>query len=480
MFFNFLLIFSGRIKTNFNTPLHPQITAMNKYLLLRDNKQSGPYTVPEIIQMGIKPYDLVWLEGKSAAWRYPSEVEELKPYAPTVEEQPFDRFYKKADTIKSTPMVAAGPVDTTPVVNATVSLPKKELNASVPEEKHERYMPAAESDNEKPGRKVYINFPAVNTTSKVPADQPPANVNIMARQSSPSTIISQAVASPAVDAFRNEADAVAESWEEKRKSGLKTSGNFSSATADKRVAARSDSRVLQIVIAACIFLGLVSGVLLFNYFRQRQALNELNVLVQQIEKNKTQAAAVPASIIEQQTSASAPLPPATEGPNDKVVSDQQVADIDYNKPETQPSSTITKKQPAVEEQPVTFTENKQAGSGRPVARREEANTGASATDVSETLPSTENLFKLVEVKPNEYKTGLLGGISNLKFELINKSAVELHRVAVEIKYLGPEKKVVKKQLIYFENVSPGAQSTIEVPKSNRGVSIEYTITDIKS
>ncbi len=40
---------------------------MNKYLLLRDNKQSGPYTVAEIIEKGIKPYDLVWLEGKSAA-----------------------------------------------------------------------------------------------------------------------------------------------------------------------------------------------------------------------------------------------------------------------------------------------------------------------------------------------------------------------------------------------------------------------------
>src|SRR5918993_2443798 len=68
---------------------------MNRYLLLRDNKQSGPYTVTELVQKGIKAYDLVWLEGKSAAWRYPSEIDELKAYAPVVEEQPFDRFYKK-------------------------------------------------------------------------------------------------------------------------------------------------------------------------------------------------------------------------------------------------------------------------------------------------------------------------------------------------------------------------------------------------
>src|SRR5689334_15659794 len=66
-----------------------------KYLLLRDNKQTGPYSTEELIAKGLKPYDLVWLEGKSAAWRYPSEIQELKPYAPAVEEQPYDRFYKK-------------------------------------------------------------------------------------------------------------------------------------------------------------------------------------------------------------------------------------------------------------------------------------------------------------------------------------------------------------------------------------------------
>ena len=66
------------------------------YLLLRNNKQSGPYSIEELKSMGLKAYDLVWLEGKSAAWRYPSELEELKPFTPVVEEQPFDRFYRKS------------------------------------------------------------------------------------------------------------------------------------------------------------------------------------------------------------------------------------------------------------------------------------------------------------------------------------------------------------------------------------------------
>jgi hypothetical protein len=65
------------------------------YLLLRDNKQSGPYSVDDLKAKGLKAYDLVWVEGRSAAWRYPSEIDELSSFAPAVEEQPFDRFFKK-------------------------------------------------------------------------------------------------------------------------------------------------------------------------------------------------------------------------------------------------------------------------------------------------------------------------------------------------------------------------------------------------
>lgn len=68
---------------------------MTTYRLLRNNQESGPFSQEQLISMGLKAYDLVWVEGKSAAWRYPSEVSELAAYAPAVEEQPFDRFYNR-------------------------------------------------------------------------------------------------------------------------------------------------------------------------------------------------------------------------------------------------------------------------------------------------------------------------------------------------------------------------------------------------
>ena len=68
---------------------------MKQYRLLRNNKETGPHTAEELIRLGFKKYDLIWAEGKSAAWRYPGELEEFRLYAPVIEEQPFDRFYKK-------------------------------------------------------------------------------------------------------------------------------------------------------------------------------------------------------------------------------------------------------------------------------------------------------------------------------------------------------------------------------------------------
>jgi len=40
------------------------------YLLLRNNRQSGPFTIDELWQQQLRPDDMVWIEGKSTAWAY--------------------------------------------------------------------------------------------------------------------------------------------------------------------------------------------------------------------------------------------------------------------------------------------------------------------------------------------------------------------------------------------------------------------------
>jgi hypothetical protein len=51
---------------------------MKKYLLLRDNQQSGPHSIEQLASIGLFPLDLVWIEDESTAWSYPEEIEELK------------------------------------------------------------------------------------------------------------------------------------------------------------------------------------------------------------------------------------------------------------------------------------------------------------------------------------------------------------------------------------------------------------------
>lgn len=48
------------------------------YLLLRNNQQNGPYTYEELLQQQLLPTDLIWVEGKSTAWIYPSELTSLQ------------------------------------------------------------------------------------------------------------------------------------------------------------------------------------------------------------------------------------------------------------------------------------------------------------------------------------------------------------------------------------------------------------------
>ncbi len=58
------------------------------YLLLRNNKQSGPHSLEELLTLDLKPLDLIWIEGKSFGWSYPAEISLLKPYVEEAQQSP--------------------------------------------------------------------------------------------------------------------------------------------------------------------------------------------------------------------------------------------------------------------------------------------------------------------------------------------------------------------------------------------------------
>ena len=58
------------------------------YLLLRNNQQTGPFNLEELICFDLKSYDLIWIEGKSAGWYYPQEIQALQPYLSFMKQMP--------------------------------------------------------------------------------------------------------------------------------------------------------------------------------------------------------------------------------------------------------------------------------------------------------------------------------------------------------------------------------------------------------
>lgn len=48
------------------------------YILLRDNKEIGPLSLEELQRTGLKPDDLIWVEGQSVCWLNPGQINELK------------------------------------------------------------------------------------------------------------------------------------------------------------------------------------------------------------------------------------------------------------------------------------------------------------------------------------------------------------------------------------------------------------------
>lgn len=69
------------------------------YLLLRNNRQSGPFTLGELLQHQVLPSDMIWVEGKSTAWTYLSELE-LTPFAKTAETTDQTNEVKVGDEIE--------------------------------------------------------------------------------------------------------------------------------------------------------------------------------------------------------------------------------------------------------------------------------------------------------------------------------------------------------------------------------------------
>ncbi|MDP4216124.1 MAG: hypothetical protein Q8927_07970 [Bacteroidota bacterium] len=511
---------------------------MTSYLLLRDNKESGPYSFDELKQKGLKAYDLIWVNGKSAAWRYPSEVDEFKPIAPAVEEQPFDRFFKKPSqtasvapsqqtmTASAPPPAASNPVQAEPS-GIPSSIPGKRIiyvtlpaGRNVPSLKPQPALSQAQSvmaTASLSASPVPVATPAAPISSAPVATTPfaapiPATLPSQAPQPAPiretaSRTAFRAITDPSLE--ENFAQHPDDMWK-----------------SNVEIAPRSQNnvlrRILQPVAAAVVILALVAAGVFIGLSINKDSLGFLKkigskeIAQQPVtgHNDHAQPATVPVSNDPKEVNPVSGSPaPSSATPaqstdqhaqqaSTPVIQAAQPANATINPP---PDNTVAATKPS-EEKPqssiiLPLVVKKKAGTAKekPLITQKTPGT-ASVRDSAftpvpminrqavhrsdATAPDKEavrtNIANLVSVSNNTYNVGTFGGISDLQVTVSNRSIYPLDLVVVEVDYVQANKKIFKTEDMYFRGIGPGAALMQTAPKSPRGIKVQYKITLINS
>jgi hypothetical protein len=424
---------------------------MSAYRLLRNNKESGPFSLEEVTAIGFKPYDLVWVDNKSAAWRYPYEIAELKPFTNFTEEQPYDRFYKKASDTKE----EVG-------VKEKVMIEAETLTETIVEKKIEQ--PS--------GRKIFVSLPAnsslpVNKEKPVTvaALKPVAGVKTTFPSSytefeKEAPVEYKQAAEPAVltEKYSQPLDEIKKMYVDKLLNNKRGKNKFT----DKK-------KYLQIAAVVVVLLGL--GIFIGSAF------------------NKAGNKKIAAAPSNEQT-ITLPVAKETAGLSNAAmpVKENLTADDEAN------SNGDVTAEPTPTDDELTVQQKKELLTPVKIVKKEKQ---LSITKPAETVPEQrpslamkteevivhkpkEDIWKMVSLKSNEYKRGSFGGISNLQMTVNNNSGYILDEVIIEIQYLKPSLEPLKKETIRFSYVAPNGTMTIKVPDSKRGIKISYSITGINS
>ena len=424
---------------------------MQKFLLLRNNKQTGPYSVEELEHMGLKPYDLIWINGKSAAWRYPGEIDELKSFAPAVEEQPYDRFYKKAtDEPKKTEPAKA---ETAPLASNVSSNSNGNGNGNGNGSNGITYTPTTTPSSPKKSKeykRVFVTMP----------NSPLGNKPITVEQPQQKEV--QPFAQPKA------VESVSEKQKPQKIEALIDDNNGHSSidiyyTRNKSIYSRKSFLVsaFAIGILALIALGMFIGLSLRTPNRDagkqetekvyRVSEKESRSSEPEINRNTTLAdidhpASMPPAPLIDSAAILANAKKAKQRPSSIKLKDlQQKAAI---KPLDSNVLSITPEKPEPEKR---------------VAEKK-------APDLS----------KLVSVSNNDFQVGPFGGISKLELTVHNSSDYPLDLVVVELEYLKVNKDVFKTETLYFKDVDANSSVTVGAPKSSRGNKINYKISLISA
>ena len=412
---------------------------MSTYLLLRNNKESGPFTFQQIQEINLKPYDLIWVDGKSAAWRYASEINELKDFAPQIEEQPYDRFYKKVPENKEKHFFEE-------VEEKTMKAEKLFIN----ENTKRPVMPSS---------KVYVSLPLSAVKSKpAPPDFMKSEINNEVQQEIAEIVPQKTLLT---EKYSQPLEEIKKQYVEKylqRKNKNKSIVNI--------------KKILPAILI--MFFVILLGTLIYFSFRPEEKISSLTY-ISPMPVNK----GINRPLVRNQVTISTHENSKQESQKNKLP-EQELNQLPVIETKTHPvekeNKIVSKNdkmiKPAQEEivinnTPVTNTDenerNKKSGAAQEVI-----------------VEKTVDISTQITVKANEYKRRPFGGIFNLQLTINNNSKFMLDKVVVELQYLKPSELPLLIQKINFISIAPNGTQTLKIPDYLRGIKVAYKIVGVES
>ena len=460
--------------------------------MLRSNKQTGPHTLEEIQAMGLKAYDLVWVEGKSAAWRYPGEIEALKAFAPLVEEQPYDRFYKKPQP-SIHPALAATQSNSSSPISVLQRMEQDRRNqesssqrqapvfAQAPPadvKKHaEPYISAAD---QRPAAMEHIGI-AENREEKRPQRMEQDSVpyqgggprsNEIVRPNAPAS-------RPAGGASRRTewSSPVPIIWDDNSSATTDSTGR---AATRKEVSPKPSAPLTSFLKPFVFGFGLASflgfGILIGIYISNN--MSHITPPVKDVAVKEDNTDGNQHALYHPQDMPLVQAPGTDNGKNGNNGGSQNQADLGGERDKSVNSDKQVSKPKHKLMDSIALARPKlrmDSSALIPVPRDVHA---ADASLLKENIK--DNIGHYVQLSGNKYSVGTFGGIDELQLTVSNKSLYPLDLVVVEVQYIQSNKKVFKTENLYFRNISAGSALMEEAPKSSRGVKVQYRITLINS
>ena len=426
------------------------------YLLLRNNQQTGPHSFEELLELQLKPFDLIWVEGKSLGWRYPTEIETLKPFFAT----PEPRQREESPPNPLPPTASPTPVNTTKKI--FVSMPAGGVNP----------MPSPKEPVVDP-----IEQKAEALRKRVEAFTP--------QQNPVQTNYSRNL---------NEVEEDYTQWAYQKKT--KKSGVL-------------NKKYLAI---ACIILLLSGGWWLgSNFFNRPPVINTKTAVVQnqKMEEPTFVDSTEPVEdvVLPEVNPAALPniaakkeieKPRQTE--KKKTTAEETILPetiVTHNEPIEKPAGNIiseetekekeiiaeappAEKKKSLKEKISDLLKKRKPGdeSTESTSKKTENNGERSSThrdDTKQEAPVLTDVSDQVEIRTNKIADSWMMGVKNLKLTLVNNSKLTINSAQVEVLYYSEQKNLLDKKTLSFSNIAPNKSLTLPTPDQRLADHIEYKI-----